>query len=61
VARTLLEGREDVREVAPSLTHLERRRRAKGKSDPIDAVAIARVVATDETLPSARRAALLRT
>lgn len=59
VARTLLEGAEDVREVAPSLTHLERRRRAKGKSDSVDAVAIARVVAADETLPSARRAAVL--
>jgi transposase len=58
-ARTLLEGSEDVREVAPSLTHLERRRRSKGKSDPIDAVAIARVVAAEETLPSARRTTLL--
>ena len=59
MARTLLEGAEDVREVAPSLTHLERRRRAKGKSDSVDAVAIARVVAADEALPSARRAAVL--
>ncbi len=55
-ARMLLGHAEDVREVAPSLTHLERRRRAKGKSD---AVAIARVVAADETLPSARRTTLL--
>jgi transposase len=60
VARALLGSAEDVREVAPSLTHLERRRRGKGKSDPIDAVAIARVVAADEGLPSAGRAALLR-
>jgi transposase len=59
VARMLLERAEDVREVSPSLTHLERRRRSKGKSDPVDAVAIARVVAADETLPSARRTALL--
>jgi transposase len=58
-ARALLAQGEDVREVAPSLTHLERRRRSKGKSDPVDAVAIARVVAADETLPSARRTALL--
>jgi transposase len=58
-ARTLLASGEDVREVSPMLTHVERRRRSKGKSDPIDAVAIARVVAADETLPSARRAALL--
>ena len=59
VARMLLEGAEDVREVCPSLTHVERRRRSKGKSDSVDAVAIARVVAADETLPSARRTALL--
>jgi transposase len=58
-ARALLAHGEDVREVAPSLTHLERRRRSKGKSDPVDAVAIARVVVADETLPSARRTALL--
>ena len=57
-SRLLAEG-EDVREVSPSLTHVERRRRSKGKSDPIDAVAIARVVAADETLPSARRTVLL--
>jgi transposase len=59
VAKKLLEDAEDVREVAPSLTHSERRRRPKGKSDSVDAVAIARVVAADETLPSARRTALL--
>lgn len=59
IARTLMDAGEDVREISPSLTHLERRRRARGKSDPIDAVAIARVVAADETLPSARRAGLL--
>lgn len=58
-ARTLLARGEDVREVAASLTHIERRRRVKGKSDPVDAVAIARVVAADETLPSARRTAAL--
>lgn len=56
--RLIAEG-EDVREVSPSLTHVERRRRQKGKSDPVDAVAIARVVAADETLPPARRLALL--
>jgi transposase len=58
-ARTLLASGEDVREVSPLLTHVERRRRSKGKSDPIDAVAIARVVAADETLPTAKRTALL--
>ncbi len=57
-SRLLAEG-EDVREVSPSLTHVERRRGSKGKSDPIDAVAIARVAAADETLPSARRTVLL--
>lgn len=56
--RLLAEG-EDVRDVSPSLTHVERRRRSKGKSDPIDAVAIARVTMADETLPSARRTVLL--
>lgn len=56
--RLLAEG-EDVREVSPSLTHVERRRRAKGKSDSVDAVAIARVVAADETLPPAGRTVLL--
>jgi transposase len=55
--RLLAEG-EDVREVPPSLTHLERRRRQKGKSDQVDAVAIARVVAGEETLPPAGRLAL---
>ncbi len=50
-ARALLAHGEDVREVAPSLTHLERRRRSKGKSDPVDAVAIARVVAAMRPCP----------
>jgi transposase len=58
-ARRLLAEGEDVREVSPSLTHVERRRRSKGKSDAVDAVAIARVVAAEDTLPSARRTALL--
>jgi transposase len=58
-ARMLLGHAEDVREVAALLTHQERCRRAKGRSDPVDAVAIARVVAADETLPSARRTTLL--
>jgi transposase len=56
--RLLTEG-EDVREVSPSLTHLERRPRQKGKSDAVDAVAIARAVAADEKLPPARRLAML--
>jgi transposase len=53
LARALLEAGEDVREVPTSLSSGERRRRATyGKSDPIDAVAIARVVARDEVLGS---------
>jgi transposase len=60
LTRHLLSCGEDVREVPASLTHVERRkRRSQGKSDLIDAVAIARVVAREEDLPSARRTALL--
>jgi len=48
VASRLLADGEDVREVPSSLTYRERsRRRSKGKSDPVDAVAIARVVAAE--------------
>jgi transposase len=60
LTKHLLSCGEDVREVPASLTHAERRkRRSQGKSDLIDAVAIARVVARDEDLPSARRTAQL--
>src|SRR6266496_5990224 len=60
LTRRLLSCGEDVREVPASLTHAERRkRRSQGKSDLIDAVAIARVVAREEDLPSARRTARL--
>ena len=56
LTKRLLSCGEDVREVPASLTHAERRkRRSQGKSDLIDAVAIARVVAREEDLPSARR------
>lgn len=56
LTKHLLSCGEDVREVPASLTHAERRkRRSQGKSDLVDAVAIARVVARDEDLPSARR------
>jgi transposase len=45
---------EDVREVPGRLTRRERRhQRPPGKSDPTDAVAIARVVAREEALPAA--------
>jgi len=53
----LLAAAEDVREVPATLTYRERRRQARGKSDPIDAIAIARVVAQEPDLPSAKRTA----
>ncbi len=60
LTKYLLSCGEDVREVPASLTHAERRkRRSQGKSDLVDAVAIARVVAGEEDLPSARRTAQL--
>lgn len=56
LARMLLEAGEDVREVPTSLTYRERRRESThGKSDPIDALAIARVVMRDLTLGSPAR------
>lgn len=46
---------EDVREVPAILTHRERRRTGRpGKSDPADALAIARVVLREEGLPAVR-------
>jgi transposase len=46
--------------VPTTLTHRERRRRAsQGKSDLVDSVAIARIVASGEILPSAHRLELL--
>lgn len=52
----LLEQGRDVREVPPGLAIRQRRRRpAQGKSDPRDAVAIARAVAQGEGLSSAAR------
>jgi transposase len=60
LARFLLEAGEDVREVPAALAHRERKREhAKGKSDPSDAVAIARVVAREEDLPSPVRSEVL--
>lgn len=56
LAAVLLEAKEDVREVPTSLAHRERRRkRSEGKSDPIDAVAIARIVVREEQLSSPKR------
>jgi len=60
LTKHLLSCGEDVREVPASLTHAERRKkRSQGKSDLVDAVAIARVVAREADLPSARRTAQL--
>lgn len=60
LTKLLLSHGEDVREVPASLTHQERRkRRSQGKSDLVDAVAIARVVAREDDLPSAKRTAQL--
>ena len=60
LTRSLLAQGEDVREVAPSLTAAQRRRRhGQGKSDLVDSVAIARVVVAEEALPTAGRVAIL--
>ncbi len=53
-------GGHDVREVPAFLTHRERKKRpSKGKSDPSDAIAIARVVAREEPLFSVQRSPIL--
>lgn len=54
LARTLLGAGEDVYEVPPNLSHREAARRGRGKSDHMDAVAIARVLAREQTLPRPR-------
>jgi transposase len=60
LSRLLLRSGEDVREVPTTLTHRQRRRRAsQGKSDLVDSVAIARIVASGEVMPSARRLEVL--
>lgn len=47
----LMDRGETVHEVPPTQTYRERnRRRSAGKSDPVDALAIARVVAREERL-----------
>jgi transposase len=60
LARYLSSAGEDVREVPASLAHRERKRKpSPGKSDPIDAVAIARVVAREKRLPDIERSQVL--
>jgi transposase len=59
LVRTLVAAGEETFEVPASLTFRERRRRgSQGKSDPVDALAIARVVARGEELPWATRTAV---
>ena len=61
IARYLLSAGEDVKEVPAFLSHRERRTRpSKGKSDVVDAVAIARVVARGEGLASPVRSEVLQ-
>jgi hypothetical protein len=56
LSSVLLGAGEDVRQVPTTLTHRERRRpHALGKSDLVDSVAIARIVASGEVLSSAHR------
>jgi transposase len=56
LARHLIDADENVYEVPAFLTHRERKRKpSKGKSDPADAVAIARVTARGEGLSSPQR------
>jgi transposase len=50
----LVAAAEDVYEVPSNLSHREARRQNRGKSDTIDAVAIARVVARGDALPRPR-------
>ena len=60
LSRHLIDADEEVHEVPAFLTHRERKRNpSKGKSDPSDAVAIARVVARGEGLSSPRRTDVL--
>lgn len=53
-ARFLAGSGHDVFEVPANLSHREARRQNRGKSDPIDAVAVARVVARGDSLPRPR-------
>lgn len=56
-ARLLVAAGREVREVPPQLSHRERQRtRRAGKSDPGDALAIARVTARESDLPPIRLA-----
>jgi transposase len=54
LARCLVAAGEDVREVPGNLSFAEANLRSKGKSDPTDAVAIARVVLREPSLPAVK-------
>lgn len=58
LARRLIDAGVEVKEVPPGLAHREANRRRRGKSDPTDAVAIARVVAREQDLGPARTAGI---
>lgn len=58
LAQRLLARAVDVREVPPQLTRRERRSHAKGKSDGLDALLIARVLVRDPELPQRPRMTL---
>jgi transposase len=54
LAKCLVAAGEDVREVPGNLSFAEANLRSKGKSDPTDAVAIARVVLREPSLPAVK-------
>jgi transposase len=54
LAKCLIAAGEDVREVPGNLSFAEANLRSKGKSDPTDAVAIARVVLREPSLPAVK-------
>jgi transposase len=60
LARRLIAAGEEVLEVPPALADAERRRGRRGKSDPIDALAIARITARAEGLAPVRDDRLAR-
>lgn len=60
LARFLIEAGFEVCEVPPALAVRKRqRKRSQGKSDPVDAVAIAKVMVEEASLPTARRSEIL--
>lgn len=61
LARFLLQAGFEVKEIPPELAvRQRRRRRSRGKSDELDALAAARVVIEEPRLPTARRSQVLQ-